>query len=65
MSNIDIVFGFTKKIESYLEKEFKAEGRGLHTKVSSVDYRLPVALIKKTVGLQRLEITWRIRKALN
>ena len=47
MSNIDIVFGFTKKIEAYLEKEFKAEGRGLHTKVSSVDYRLPVALIKK------------------
>ncbi len=47
MSNIDIVFGFTKKIETYLEKEFKAEGRGLHTKVSSVDYRLPVALIKK------------------
>ena len=47
MSNLDIIFGYTKKIENFLEKEFKAEGRGLHTKVSSVEYRLPIALIKK------------------
>ena len=47
MSNLDIVFGYTKKIEHFLKNEFKAEGRGLHTIVTSVEYRLPIALVKK------------------
>ena len=47
MSKLDIVFGYTKKIEKFLETEFKAEGRGLHTKLSSIEYLLPIALIKK------------------
>jgi hypothetical protein len=47
MSKLEIVFGYTKKIEKFLESEFKAEGRGLHTKVNSIEYRLPLALIKK------------------
>jgi hypothetical protein len=47
MSKLEIVFAYTKKIEKYLENEFKAEGRGLHTKVNSIEYRLPLALIKK------------------
>ncbi len=47
MSNLEIVFEYTKKIESYLAKEFLADGRGLHTKVNSIEYLLPIALIKK------------------
>ena len=47
MSKLDIVFGYTKKIEKFLETGFKAEGRGLHTKINSIEYLLPIALIKK------------------
>jgi len=47
MSNLDIVFGYTTKIETFLETEFNAEGRGLHTKLNSIEYLLPIALIKK------------------
>ncbi len=47
MSNLDIVFGYTKKIEKFLETGFKAEGRGLHTKINTIEYLLPIALIKK------------------
>lgn len=47
MSQLEIVFGYTKKIEALLKKEFSAEGRGLHTKLDSVESRLPVALVKK------------------
>ncbi len=34
---LDIIVSYTKKIESILEKEFSARGKGLHTKVSSVE----------------------------
>ena len=47
MSKLDIVFGYTKKIEKFLETGFKAEGRGLHTKINSIEYLLPIALTKK------------------
>jgi len=47
MSQIEIVFGYTKKIEALLLNKFKAEGRGLHTKLNSVEAQFPDTLIKK------------------
>jgi hypothetical protein len=47
MSQLETVFGYTKKIEAFLEKEFNAQGRGLHAKVGSIEHRLPEALVKK------------------
>lgn len=47
MSQLEIVFGHSKKIEALLQSEFGAVGRGLHTKLDSVEQRLPAALVKK------------------
>lgn len=47
MSQIEIAFGFTRKIEGLLEQYFSASGRGLHSKVDSVESRLPAPLVKR------------------
>lgn len=47
MSQLETLIQFTKRIENTLEKQFNAQGRGLHTKVGSIEFNLPVALVKK------------------
>lgn len=46
MSQLDTIVNWTKKIESTLEKQLGAEGRGLHEKTSSVAHRLDARLVK-------------------
>ena len=48
MSDIETVINATKQIEKMLELRLGANGRGLHDKVSSVQTRLPDAIIKKS-----------------
>jgi hypothetical protein len=47
MSAIEIAVKECKKLESLLEQQFGATGRGLHEKVSSVGGRLPPELVKQ------------------
>ena len=47
MSVIDTVISCSKQLESKLETEFQAEGRGLHSKLSNVECLLPVEVAKK------------------
>ncbi len=47
MSDIELVITHSKKLEALLEKHFKATGKGLHEKVSSVERRLPEPLVRK------------------
>lgn len=47
MSDIEYVITRTKALETLLEQGLGAAGKGLHEKVSSVETRLPPALVKK------------------
>lgn len=47
MSQIELVISYSKKIEGILENNFGAQGRGLHTKLTSIEQNLPNPLIKK------------------
>lgn len=44
---INIILNKTKKIEYLLEKEYDAVGRGLHEKLSSVEYNLEENIVRK------------------
>lgn len=47
MSNIDLVVNLAKKLESLLSKEYGADGKGLHEKVSSVEGHLSPEIVRK------------------
>jgi hypothetical protein len=47
MSDIELVIKRCKRLETLLEEELGASGRGLHEKVSSVQEQLPQPLIKR------------------
>lgn len=47
MSQIELVFGYSRKIEGILQNAFNAQGRGLHSKLTHVEDRLPMPLVKK------------------
>lgn len=47
MSDIEFVIKKSKALEALLEAEFRAEGKGLHEKLTSVQSRLPEPLVKK------------------
>lgn len=47
MSDIDLAVKSSKKIEAALERILDAHGKGLHEKVSSVESRIPNALVKR------------------
>ena len=47
MSIIEQVINHTKKAEHILEKHFKAEGRGMHEKLSHAQRYIPAPLLKK------------------
>ena len=47
MSDIELAVARTKELESLLEQVLGATGKGLHEKVSSVQSKLPPALVKK------------------
>lgn len=47
MSDIDLAVKSSKKIESVLERVLGASGKGLHEKVSSVEGKIPSALVKR------------------
>src|SRR5437879_2583447 len=47
MSDIELVINRTKALEALLEAGLGATGKGLHEKVSSVQARLPDALVRK------------------
>ena len=45
-SDIDIVVTQSKALEALLEQKFGATGRGLHEKLTSIEYQLEVGLVK-------------------
>ena len=45
-SDIDIVVTQSKALEALLEQKFGATGRGLHEKLSSIEYQLEAGLVK-------------------
>lgn len=45
-SDIDIVVTQSKTLEALLEQKFRATGRGLHEKLSSIEYQLETGLVK-------------------
>ncbi len=47
MSDIELVVNKSKALEALLEDGLGATGKGLHEKVSSVQTRLPEALVRK------------------
>jgi hypothetical protein len=47
MSDIELAITRVKALESLLEQALGATGRGLHEKVTSVQDKLPPALVKK------------------
>lgn len=47
MGDIDLAVKSSKKIESTLERVLGAQGKGLHEKVSSVEGKIPTALVKR------------------
>lgn len=47
MSDIELAIRRCKRLETLLEEERGARGRGLHEKVSSVEHTLPAALVKR------------------
>lgn len=46
MSQIELAVTLSRKLESLLEAKYQATGKGLHEKVSSVEGKLPEALVK-------------------
>ena len=47
MSDIELAIHRCKRLETLLEEELGASGRGLHEKVSSVQDKLPEPLVKR------------------
>ena len=47
MNDYELAITRCKQLESLLERGFAAEGKGLHQKVTSVESRLPPALVKR------------------
>lgn len=47
MSDIDLAIKSSKKIETRLESVLGATGRGLHEKVTSIEHKIPTALVKR------------------
>lgn len=47
MSDIELAIRSSKRIESSLVRLFDASGKGLHEKISSVEKKLPVSLVKR------------------
>lgn len=47
MSDIELVINRTKTLEAILERGLGATGKGLHEKISSVQGKLPEALVRK------------------
>lgn len=47
MSDIDLAVRSSKRIESALVRILNARGKGLHEKLSSVEKKLPVSLVKR------------------
>lgn len=47
MNDYELVVKRSKKLEGLLEEGFFASGRGLHEKITSVENKLPQALVKK------------------
>ena len=47
MSSIETAVRYSKEIESLLEDNFGAMGRGLHQKISSVEHLFPAATVKQ------------------
>lgn len=47
MSDIDLAIKSSKKIESTLERVLGAQGKGLHEKVTSIEGKIPAALVKR------------------
>jgi hypothetical protein len=47
MSPTEIVVEYSKRLEFILEHDFGAQGKGLHSKVSSVEHLLPERLVKQ------------------
>ncbi|WP_420001954.1 excalibur calcium-binding domain-containing protein [Acinetobacter sp. LF10] len=45
-SDIDVVVTQSKALEALLEQKFGATGRGLHEKLTSIEYQLEVGLVK-------------------
>jgi hypothetical protein len=45
-NDYQLVIESSKELEYVLEKEFQAEGRGLHEKLSSIEHKLPASTIK-------------------
>ena len=46
-NDYELVIKSSKELEYYLELEFKASGKGLHEKISSVESALPSHIVKK------------------
>jgi len=46
-NDYELAIKISKELEYLLESEFKAQGKGLHEKISSVQSQLPVKLIKR------------------
>jgi hypothetical protein len=47
MSDIDLAIRSSKRIETTLVRLFDAQGKGLHEKLTSVEKKLPVSLVKR------------------
>ena len=46
-SDIETAIQYAKSVESLLVKQWGAQGKGLHEKLSSVEQQLPAALVKR------------------
>ncbi len=46
MSQIDTAVTLSRRLESLLEAKYQATGKGLHEKVSSIEDKLPLQLVK-------------------
>jgi len=46
MSQIEFAVTLSRRLESVLEQKYKATGKGLHEKISSVEDKLPAQLVK-------------------
>ncbi len=46
-NDYELVIKTSKELEFFLEQEFRASGKGLHEKISSVQNQLPDSLIKQ------------------
>jgi hypothetical protein len=51
MGQIETVFKYSRTVESILTQKFNASGRGLHQKVTSIEFKMPEDLV---VSIRRL-----------